>query len=51
MLPRIFSLKHCPFPTIRPVVSRKKRVFSAHFGPGGTIPAASRFTFFKVETL
>ena len=34
----IFSLKRCAFQTIRPVVSRKKRGFSAHFGPGGAVP-------------
>ena len=44
----IFSLKCCAFQTIRPVVSRKKRGFSAHFGPGGAVLPPSRFTFFKV---
>ena len=46
----IFSLKLTAFQTIRPVVSRKKRGFSAHFGPGGAA-AASRFTFFKFKAL
>ena len=45
------SLKCFAFQTIRPVVSRKKRSFSAHFWPGGAVPPPSRFTFFKVETL
>ena len=36
-LQSIFSLKCFAFQTIRPVVSRKKRGFSAHFGPGGEI--------------
>ena len=34
----IFSLKCFAFQTIRPVVSRKKRGFSAHFWPGGAVP-------------
>ena len=34
---RLFSLKRNAFQTIRPVVSRKKRGFSAHFGPGGAV--------------
>ncbi len=34
----IFNLKRCASQTIRPVVSRKKRGFSAHFGPGGAVP-------------
>ena len=34
----IFSLKCRAFQTIRPVVSRKKRGFSAHFWPGGAVP-------------
>ena len=42
-------MKRVAFQTIRPVVSRKKRGFSAHFGR--RCAAASRFTFFKVETL
>ncbi|MCI7569609.1 MAG: hypothetical protein MSH25_09685 [Desulfovibrio sp.] len=46
-----FSLKRCAFPTIRPVVSRKKRGFSARFGPGGAVPPPRIFTFFKAETL
>ena len=42
-------MKCFAFQTIRPVVSRKKARFSAHFGPGGAVPPPSRFTFFKVE--
>ena len=44
-----FSLKRCVVKTIWPVVSREKRGFAAQFGPGSA--AASRFTFFKGETL
>ena len=33
----IFSLKRCAFQTIRPVVSRKKRGFSAQFRTGGAV--------------
>ncbi|MDM8216369.1 hypothetical protein QUW15_09450 [Desulfovibrio piger] len=45
----IFSLKRCAFQTIRPVVSRKKRGFSAHFGPGGAVspPRVSPFPKLK----
>ena len=39
-LQSIFSLKCFAFQTIRPVVSRKKRGFSAHFGPGGAVPVS-----------
>ena len=45
------SLKRLAFQTIRPVVSRKKRVFSAHFGPGGAVQPPRAFTIFKGETL
>ncbi len=34
----IFSLKRCAIQNIRPVVLRKKRGFSVHFGPGCTVP-------------
>ncbi|MCI7568320.1 MAG: hypothetical protein MSH25_02945, partial [Desulfovibrio sp.] len=44
-----FSLKRCAFQTIRPVVSRKKRGFSAHSGPGGAVPPPRVFPFFKGE--
>ena len=45
----ISSLKCFAFQTIRPVVSRKKRVFSAHFGPGGAVlpPRVSPFSKLK----
>ncbi len=33
----IFSLKCFAFPTIQPAVSWKKRVFHAHFWPGGSV--------------
>ena len=33
------------------VVSRKKRGFSAHFGPDGAVLPPRVFTFFKGETL
>ena len=36
-LDSILSLQHFAFQTIRPGVSRKKRGFSAHFGPGGAV--------------
>ena len=45
----IFSLKRCAFHTIRPVVSRKKRGFSAHFGPGGAVPPPRVHPFSKVK--
>ena len=45
----IFSLKRCAFQTIRPVVSRKKRGFSAHFGPGGAVPPPRVPPFSKVK--
>ena len=34
----IFRLMRFGFQTLRPVVSRKKRGFSARFGPGGAVP-------------
>ena len=37
------------FQTIRPVVSRKKRGFSAHFGPGGAVPPPRVSPFSKVK--
>ncbi len=46
----IFSLKRLALQTIRPVVSREKRISSAHFGPVRSCPA-SRFAFFKGKTL
>ena len=45
----IFSLKRCAFQTIRPVVSRKKRGFSAHFGPGGVVPPPRVSPFSKLK--
>ena len=44
------DIRHSGKHFIRPVVSRKKRGFSAHFGPGGAC-RASRSAFFKGETL
>ncbi|WP_300810671.1 hypothetical protein, partial [uncultured Desulfovibrio sp.] len=35
--------------TIRPVVSRKKRGFSAYFGPGGAVPPPRVSPFSKVK--
>ena len=46
---RIFSLKRFAFQTIRPVVSRKKRGFSAHFGPGGAVSPPRVLPFSKVK--
>lgn len=43
----MFSLKRCAFQTIQPVVSRKKYIFSAQFGPDGAV--ASSFTFSRVK--
>ena len=42
-------MKRCAFQTIRPVVSRKNRAFSAHFGPGGAVlpPRVSPFSNVK----
>ena len=45
----IFSLKCFAFQTIRPVVSRKKRGFSAHFGPGGAVPPPRVSPFSKLK--
>ena len=45
----IFSLKRCAFQTIRPVVLRKKRGFSAHFGPGGAVPPPRVSPFSKLK--
>ena len=47
---RAISLKCFAFQTIRPVVPRKKRGFSAHFGPGGAVPRLG-FCFFKGNAL
>ncbi|MCI7569282.1 MAG: hypothetical protein MSH25_07970, partial [Desulfovibrio sp.] len=49
----IFSLKCFAFQTIRPVVSRKKRGFSAHFWPGGAVtpPRVSPFSKLKRSTI
>ena len=44
-----FSLKCFAFQTIRPVVSRKKRGFSAHFGPGGAMPPPRVSPFAKAK--
>ena len=45
----IFSLKCFAFQTIRPVVLRKKRGFSAHFGPGGAVPPPRVSPFSKLK--
>ena len=45
----IFSLKYFIFQTIRPVVSWKKRGFSAHFGPGDAVPPLRVAPFSKVK--
>ena len=45
----IFSLKCFAFQTIRPVVSRKKHGFSAHFGPGGAVPPPRVLPFSKLK--
>ena len=42
-------MKRCAFQTIRPVVSRKKRCFSAHFGPGEAVPPPRVSPFSKVK--
>ena len=44
-----FSLKCFAFQTIRPVVSRKKRSFSAHFWPGGAVPPPRVSPFSKLK--
>ena len=45
----IFSLQRCTIQTIRPVVSRKKRSFSAHFWPGGAVPPPRVSPFSKLK--
>ena len=45
----IFSLECFAFQTIRPVVSRKKRGFSAHFGPGGAVRRLRVSPFSKLK--
>ncbi len=45
----IFSLKCFAFQTIRPVASRKKRSFSARFGPGGAVPPPRDFSSSKAK--
>ena len=45
----IFSLKRFAFQTIRPVVSRKKRGFSAHFWPGGAVLPPRILPFSKAK--
>ena len=45
----IFRLKRFAFQTIRPVVSRKKRGFSAHFGSGGAVPPPRILPFSKAK--
>ena len=45
----IFSLKRFAFQTIRPVVSRQKRGFSAHFRPGGAVLPPRVLPFSKAE--
>ncbi|WP_300806907.1 hypothetical protein [uncultured Desulfovibrio sp.] len=45
----IISLKRLAFQTIRPVVSRKKRGFSAHFGPGGAVLPPRVLPFSKAK--
>ena len=42
-------MKRCAFQTIRPVVSRKNRAFSAHFGPGGAVLPPRVSPFSKVK--
>ena len=45
----MFSLKRCAFQTIRPVVSRKKRGFAAHFRPGSAVPPPpEKMSFFII---
>ncbi|HIX41527.1 hypothetical protein [uncultured Desulfovibrio sp.] len=41
----IFSLERFAFQTMRSVVSRKKRDFSALFGPGGAVPLSHALLF------
>ena len=45
----LFSSRRVAFQTLRPVVSRKKRGFSAHFWPGGAVlpPRVSPFSKLK----
>ena len=45
----IFSLKRCALQSIRPVVSRKKRVFSARLGPDGAVPPPRIVSFSKIK--
>ena len=45
----IFSLKRIAFQTIRPGVSRKKRVFFAWFRPGGAVPPPRVLPFSKAK--
>ena len=42
-------MKRFAFQTIRPVVSRKKRSFSAHFGPDDAVPPPRAFPFSKAK--
>ncbi len=47
----IFSVNRGAFHTVRPVVSLKKRFFSAQFGPGGAVSPPRVPPFFKGKTL
>lgn len=46
---RLFSLQRVAFQTIRSAVSRKRRGFSAHAGPGGAVPPSRVLPFLKAE--
>ena len=48
-LSNIFRLKRFALQTIRPGVSRKKRDFSAWFGPGGAVPPPRILPFSKAK--
>ena len=45
----LFSSRRVAFQTLRPVTSRKKRVFSAHFWPGGAVPPPRVSPFSKLK--
>ena len=45
----VFQSKRFAFQTMRPVVSRKKHGFSAHFGPGGAVPPPRVLPFSKLK--